>query len=183
VQKMLFYQTLTRYELEESFDWNTSISTLHFGRAHTGKKLHRIGRQCESRTHANIHIHIPHTCTPCICIYTYIYIFIYVNIYACTYMYYVYIYIHIHMHFVHISNRRRSGIQIAAPQALTQIDNNTNAFRIHVYDNTHSHVWYDSLLCATLLIVIFAWVIRTLYGVAMISRLLKSIGLFCKRAL
>jgi len=73
---------------------------------------------------------------------------------------------------------------------------------IHVCDMTHSCVWRDSFMCVTGLILCWynwfqcvAWLVRvrvfamnntcetTWYGVATISRLLKIIGLFCKRAL
>ena len=67
---------------------------------------------------------------------------------------------------------------------------------IHMCDMTHTcgmtcaDVWHDSRVCAYVwhdLCICVAWLTSTVnlpytYGVATISRLLKFIGLFCKRA-
>jgi len=71
---------------------------------------------------------------------------------------------------------------------------------IHTYDMTHSYMWHDSFIYVTwlsygwsihmcamildgILIHMCAMKLSLEYGVATICRLLKIIGLFCKKAL
>jgi len=139
-----------------------------------------------------------------ICMYIYMYIYVYILIYIYMYMY---IYIRGGLNTVGamvagcfiIFMLATAGQRSVWHESFMYVWHDSLicvTWLIHMCHMTHTYVWHDSFICVTWLIhicdmthslVLYDSFIRVshvafTYGVAMISRLLKIIGVFCKKA-
>jgi len=116
-----------------------------------------------------------HPSIPCVCVCLYMYIYIYIYMYMNIYIYihiYIYIYIHIYIHiyvYIHIHISIYTPCHMYEWVVKPSLDNN---WSLSHYGRSLFTLWWVSFHIIVGLI--------SHYGVAMISRLLKNIGLFCR---
>jgi len=110
-------------------------------------------------TQINSHLHMQ---TDIMYIYIHIYKYMYIHIYICIYIMYIYIYIYIYIACNRQWCRHRDCRE---PPPIPH--------SVYKFEYTYKHTYAYTYTC----------VYKYIYGVASISRLLKMIGLFCKRAL